>query len=177
MEAAGLALLGGNEAPAKELTNLAESGQLAPELLSRLGWWYLRAARPAEAAAVLETAQKVRPGDADVQNALAWTRFEEGKPPIETSGFDQPAREALEMWQQGRRKDALSHWTKVAQVTPQWTNAAWRRGLYPPRVNATAEQLDAEIQRQAELRREAVKPRRRLPSPAPASPPRPTAGR
>ena len=177
VEAAGLALLGGNEAPAKELTNLAESGQLAPELLSRLGWWYLRAARPAEAAAVLETAQKVRPGDADVQNALAWTRFEEGKPPIETSGFDQPAREALELWQQGRRKDALSAWTKVAQGTPQWTNAAWRRGLYPPRVNATAEQLDAEIQRQAELRREAVKPRRRLPSPAPASPPRPTAGR
>jgi tetratricopeptide (TPR) repeat protein len=177
VETAGLALLAGNEAPAREVAKLAETGQVAPELLSRLGWWYLRAARPADAAAILQTAQQVRPGDSGVQNALAWTQFEEGTPPVETSGFDQPAREALELWQQGRRKDALAHWTKVAETTPQWTNAAWRRALYPPRVNATAEQLDAEVQRQAELRRETVKPPRRSPSPAPASPPRPTAGR
>jgi hypothetical protein len=177
VEAAGLALLAGNEVPAREVATLAENGEVVPELLSRLGLWYLRAARPADAAAVLQAAQKVRPGDSGVQNALAWTQFEEGKPPVETSGFDQPAREALELWQQGRRKDALSHWTKVAETTPQWTNAAWRRALYPPRVNAIAEQLDAEVQRQAELRRQSVKPPRRSPSPAPASPPRPTAGR
>jgi len=177
VEAAGLALLARNELPAREVATLGENGQVVPELLSRLGWWYLRTARTADAAAVLQAAQKVRPGDADVQNALAWTHFEAGGPAIETSGFDQPAREALELWQQGRRKDALAHWTKVAETTPQWTNAAWRRALYPPRVNATAEQLDAEVQRQAELRREAVKPPRRSPLPAPASPPRPTAGR
>ena len=177
VEVAGLSLLAGNDAPAREVAKLVENSEVAPELLARLGWWYLRAARPADAAAVLQVAQKVRPGDSDVQNAMEWTHFAEGKPAIETSGADAPVREVLEMWQQGRRKEAVSGWTKITQADPQWTNAVWRRALYPARVDATAAQLDAEVQRQAALRRESVKPPHRSPSPVPASPPRRTVAR
>ncbi len=175
VEFAGLDLLSGKDADARAVMKDVESGEVAPELLTRLAWWYLRAARPADAEAVLKKTQGLRPGDSEVQNALEWTHFEEGRPVAETSGAYANVRAALEAWRTGRRKDALAQWPAIARANPQWANPAWRQAFYPSRVNATAQEIEGEIQRQAELRR--VTPRRRSPSPAPASRQHPAAGR
>jgi len=153
VETAGLALLSGNDAPAREVRQLVDRGSLAPEFLARLGWWYLRAHRPADAGAVLEKARSLRPGDAEVQNALAWTMLEEGKAPsaVPASTPDAQVRDALLAWQSGRKADALRQWSAAAQSRPQWLNPAWRAALYPPRVNALAQQLDAERAKRVRL--------------------------
>ncbi|HEX3582913.1 MAG TPA: M48 family metallopeptidase, partial [Thermoanaerobaculia bacterium] len=150
VETAGLDLLSGNDAAARAIMKSVESGDIAPELVSRIGWWYLRAHRPADAEAVLNQAEHVRPGDSAVQNALGWTHFEEGKADAETSGAGAVVRAALEAWNHGKRKDALAQWAAITNETPQWANPAWRQAFYPPRANATAQQIEAEVQRLAE---------------------------
>ncbi|HEX7191879.1 MAG TPA: M48 family metalloprotease, partial [Thermoanaerobaculia bacterium] len=96
IEVAGLALLAGNDAPARAILSPLE---IAPELLARLGIWYLRAGRPADAATVLEKARGYRPGDRDVANSLGWTLFEENKPKNDDIGGSEDAvRHALEQW-------------------------------------------------------------------------------
>jgi predicted Zn-dependent protease len=147
VETAGLELLAGVDAQERAVMKAVDSGEVAPELLARLGWWYLRAARPADADAVLKKAQQSRPGDSDVQNALEWTHFEEGRPTSETSGPDANVRTTLDAWQNGRRKEALGQWRDITSASPEWANAAWRQALYPPRVNATAQQIEAEMAR------------------------------
>ncbi|HKS21150.1 MAG TPA: M48 family metalloprotease [Thermoanaerobaculia bacterium] len=143
VEIAGLALLSGNDAKGREVVQGVEKGAIAPELLARLGWWYLRAHRVADAEAVLVKARSLRPGDDEIQNALAWTALEEGKAP--PPGDD--VRDALAAWQRGRKAEALERW---AQAKPQWRNALWRAALYPPRVDALAQQVEAERVRVAE---------------------------
>jgi Peptidase family M48/Tetratricopeptide repeat len=145
VEIAGLALLVGNDAKARDVVQAVEKGTIAPELLARLGWWYLRAHRAADAEAVLVKARSLRPGDADIQSALAWTTLERGQTPTAAPADD--ARDALAAWQLGRKADALQHWS---QTKPQWRNAAWRAALYPPRVDALAQQVETERVRIAE---------------------------
>jgi len=151
VDGAGLALLAGNDTKAREVTRAVDAGSVAPELLARLGWWYLRAGRTAESEAVLRKAQTLRPGDPDVLNNLAWTCFEEGKasPPGTSSARDPilengaDARAVLEAWQQGRKSDALRQWATLTHGAPQWANPAWRQAIYPARTNAIAEQIEA----------------------------------
>ncbi len=166
VETAGLALFSGNDVEAQAVLKGVEGGEIAPELLARLGWWYLRAGRTADAETVLKKVESSRPGDSDVQNALAWTVFEEGRAPLEPSGADTNIRAALQAWRAGRRKGAVVQWRAITSETPQWSNSEWRRAFYPAHVNATALEIEA-----------ALTPPRRSPSPARASLPRPTSGR
>jgi tetratricopeptide (TPR) repeat protein len=159
IEAAGLDLLAGSDVEARNVTKDVEEGKVAPELLARLAWWYLRAGRPADAEAVVMRVQNSRPGDSDAQNALEWTHFEEGRPASETSGADANVRAALEAWRVGHRKDALVQWPAITSANPQWANPAWRQALYPPRVNATAHEIEAELQRIKAPARPAVRAR------------------
>jgi hypothetical protein len=168
VEIAGLALLSGNDSSAHDVVQLVDHGSIAPELLGRLGWWYLRAHRAAEAEGVLRKAMSVRPGNAEVKNALAWTEFEETKAvaPSAASEYSESdpllanspdVRDALVAWQEGRKGDALRNWNYVAQSKPQWLNPMWRVALYPPRINATALQLEGERRRADDARRAAFK--------------------
>jgi predicted Zn-dependent protease len=147
IEAAGLELLSGSDVQAKAVMKAVDSGEIAPELLARLGWWYLRAARTADADAVLTKARLSRPGNDDVLNALAWTSLDLGKPAFLSSGWDSKVCVTLDEWQRGRKKDALAEWPDIVRTNPQWANPAWRQALYPPRVNADAQQIEAEIVR------------------------------
>jgi predicted Zn-dependent protease len=175
IDVAGLALLAGNDDKAREVMQAVDAGSVAPELLARLGWWYFSAGRAAESESVLRKAQTLRPGDADIQNNLAWACFEEGKvPPSGSSYAHEPilqngadARAVLETWQHGRKADALRQWATVTHQEPQWANPAWRRAIYPPHTNATVDQIEGST----------ATPRRLSLSPARASLPRPTAGR
>jgi predicted Zn-dependent protease len=159
VEIAGLALLAGNDAKARDVVQSVEKETIAPELLARLGWWYLRARRPADAEAVLAKAHALRPGDSDILGALAWTTFEEGKALPPGSPADD-VRDALMTWQRGRKADALQQWSAAVEAKPQWRNAAWRAALYPPRAGALAQQVDAERVRVADAAAARFKRRR-----------------
>ena len=163
VERAGLALMGGSNAEALDVVQRVNDGSIAPELLARLGWWSLQAHRPDTAAAVLDAARKLRPGDSDVQNALAWLSLEMGKPagaiaatesqsadPLRQNGRD--VRETLAAWQQGRASDAIRDWTQAVRNKPQWLNPAWRAAIYPPRIAAPAAAIEAERQRRAAMK-------------------------
>jgi predicted Zn-dependent protease len=159
VEHAGLLLLSGNDAQAREVVQLVDRDTIAPELLARLGWWYLHAGRAADAEAVLRKARSLRPGEASIQNALAWTLLEEGKHlgdeplPADTSAIDPlfdnapDVRDALAAWQQRRTSDALAGWSSIARTHPQWLNPAWREALYPRATNTIAQDVEAEQQR------------------------------
>lgn len=167
-EIAGLSILAKDDAAALKIRDDVREGTTAPEVLGRLGWWYFRANRLADADAFLSEAQKARPGDPDIQNARAWVALERGANVItpgsavaETALQNMPdVREALAEWQGDRRKDALRDWDAVAHTRPQWLNAEWRAALYPARINAIAQQMEAErLQRAAVI----TAPSRRLP--------------
>jgi predicted Zn-dependent protease len=165
VELAGLAVLAGNDTPAQAILQGVASGETAPELLSRLGVWYLRAGRPADAATVLDKARRFRPGDAGIRNTSGWTFFAEGKETDNDTGSETSVRHALEAWPRCR-SCAVNEWTTITHANPRWSNPAWRQALYPARANATAQQIEAEITL-----------RRRSPSPVQASRLRRTAGR
>lgn len=154
VERAGLGILAGNDTDARDVVQRVKNGAVAPELLARLGWWYLQANRAADAESALKVAQSLRPGDGDVRNALAWLALERNKPAeaiVESSNQSGDAvrqngndvRVALAQWQQGRRADAMHNWANVVATRPQWRNAAWRNALYPPHIAETAAALSA----------------------------------
>lgn len=167
LESAGLALMAGNDVPARQVVQQVDAGAMAPEYLARLGWWYFRARRFGDADALLHKGQALRPGDSGIRNALAWNAFELGQrndaSPESDYGGDPlldnetSVRNALAAWQSGRKADALRDWSSIMQNKPQWHNPAWREALYPPRVNATIQQIEAEQQRIASA---AHKPRK-----------------
>lgn len=178
VEAAGLALMAGDDAAARALREQVDAGTIAPEFLGRLGWWYFRARRIADAAAVLNRAQSLRPGDAEIQNTVGWLALEQGSPVAALAATadtvasesrlhnTRDVRNALAEWQQRRSAEAIRHWTDVTRDKPQWRDPVWRSALYPPRINAIAQQLEAERQRRAAMPARADSMRRRPASPA-----------
>src|ERR1019366_1470125 len=90
VEFAGLALMAGDARPATELVSQEKGirvSAIPPEIMARLGWWYYRAGYYSEAEALLRHLAQERPGDASIQNNLAWTELELGQTPTAIQGF------------------------------------------------------------------------------------------
>ncbi|MBV8205570.1 MAG: M48 family metalloprotease [Acidobacteria bacterium] len=155
-ELAGLAVMGRRDAPALILQREAERGAISPEVLGRLGWWYFRAHRVEDAAALLQSALRLRPGDDELQANLAWVRLEAGDYSLQ--GFpaagayrgveDTPEWAlAISHWAQNKPDEALATWSTITSLSPQWLNREWRGAIYPPHINALVDQMQAEQQR------------------------------
>src|SRR5207237_10803766 len=94
-EIAGLALVSGSDSAARNIVHLVDQGSIAPELLARLGWWYLRGGRTADAEKVLRKGISMRPGNGELQNALGWTSFEKGDAVAPFASYDGSAFDPL----------------------------------------------------------------------------------
>lgn len=159
-EVAGLALMGGTDGPARELQQATEKGEIAPELLARLGWWYFRARRMDEASAVLQKVLALRPSDPEALNNLAWVDLEQGKEEGSFTeatygvvGNDATVGAAIAKWEQRQVDAALRSWPAVRSKDPQWLNQTWRTAIYPPRVAEAVQEIEVEQQRRELARR------------------------
>lgn len=166
-EVAGLGLMAGKDDPAHGLQQEVERGAIAPEALGRLGWWYFRAHRLAEADAVLQKALSLRPDDAEIQNNLAWVRLEQGKDAFGLVGGglepypgveNKPAiGVVIAQWQQKKSNEALKDWPNISREEPQWLNSEWRKAIYPQHIADAVGQMEAEQQRRELARRAALR--------------------
>ena len=81
VEAAGLMVMTGNDAPAQAIISEARQrgrmNRISPESLARLGWWYYRAGNSAMSGALTRQALMARPGNAAVRTAAAWVELEQ----------------------------------------------------------------------------------------------------
>lgn len=163
IEQAGLSLRSGSDDRAQAVQRVIAQGSIAPELLARLGWWYFRAGRIAEARTVLQKASRLRPEDAEIQRNLTWVNLEEGKdagPSEEPSApagdpllaTSRAAVNAINEWQQKRTDQALSHWQAVRNQQPQWRLVAWRDAIYPPHITQSIAAMETELQRREAAR-------------------------
>jgi predicted Zn-dependent protease len=178
IEATGLRLLAGDEAPARTLRAQAEGPNpqgFAPEFLGRLSWWYYRAGKSPQAAAILRRALTVRPGEAELLIDFAWAELENGALSDAQSRFaavntdailvsplgNSPVMgRAIARWRMNQQDAALRDFDSVVARFPQWTDPAWVRALYPASVAQTAAALAAEHDRRAALAKSRTIPSR-----------------
>ena len=171
IEYAGLSLMEGELAPASELAGSAAGvrmSRISPELMGRLGWWYYRAAKYAEAEALLRQLMRARPGDQLLRNDLAWVELERNDFGAATQGFTEAEgfREsgfaqwntprmglAVALWRSHRVEDALKNYVLAATAEPRWTNPVLVRAFYSPQVAQTVAEMQAEQRKRLEARR------------------------
>ena len=171
IEYAGLSLMAGDLIPASELAASAKGvgpSRIPPELMGRLGWWYYRAAKYAEAEALLRQQAQDRPGNELLQDDLAWVELEreESSDAIQRftwagsfrgSGFAQwntpQMGLAVALWRSHRVEDALKNYVSAANAEPRWTNPVLVRAFYSPQVAQTIAELQAEQTKRLEARK------------------------
>lgn len=151
VESAGLSLLAGNGSQAETVIAQATSAQpgIAPEQLGRLSWWYRKANRGKRALEFLRRAVEIRPGNAELQTALAWAEWEANQP---EQGLERFARtpsgqeageqlgdtpqmgRALAEWLLGQSDAALENFAAASEGFPTWLNLAWVRAVFSART-------------------------------------------
>jgi hypothetical protein len=157
-ELAGLSLLAGADARSQSVQQAVAQGTVAPELLTRLGWWAFRAHRLKDARTILEKASAIRPADDEIRNDLAWVDLEEGKDaqakfekvassPDSILKNSTDAGAAINAWQLKKTDPALTEWQAVRLRNPQWRSASWRTAIYPPHIAQVAGEMEAELDR------------------------------
>jgi predicted Zn-dependent protease len=165
---AGLALLAGDPAPAKNAVAVVRRGaseDWAPDWFARLAWWYYLAGDSSTSLELLENAVQQRPGDSRYATEQGWVQIENRRladamqslnTTYETSN-DRPDRvmaRAVALWQAKEQEDALRDFATAAARQPEWDNARWVKALYSPLVAESVEQIRAEQKRrQARARR------------------------
>jgi predicted Zn-dependent protease len=166
VEAAGLMVMAGNDAPAQAIISEArQRGRytISPESLARLGWWYYRAGNSAMSGALTRQALMARPGNAAVRTAAAWVELEQDQFDLAARHFTAGLRDtswnspimgrALAHWRAHQLEDALDDFESVTKNAPEWRNPRWVGALFPPSVGRDVAALDAEWQRRQTARR------------------------
>ena len=178
IEYAGLALMAGDSALARDFVDEPRGirgSWIPPELMGRLGWWYYRAGKYSEAEALLRHLTQARPGDANLQNNLAWVE-------LENNEFDAAIREfgsaagrqepgfaqwntpqmglAIALWESHRVEDALKNYEAARKAEPRWTNQLLVRAFYSPLVAQSVAELQTEQTKrdEAQKRKDSAKP-------------------
>ncbi len=164
-ELAGLSLLTGADARSQSVQQAVAQGTVAPEFLTRLGWWAFRAHRLKDARTILEKASAIRPADDEIRNDLAWVDLEEGRDaqakfekvassPDSILKNSTDAGAAINAWQMKKTDPALTEWQAVRLRNPQWRSASWRTAIYPPHIAQVAGEMEAELDRREMARRQ-----------------------
>ena len=172
IERAGLKLMAGDDSEARAITSEAsqpESTAIAPESLSRLGWWYYRAGKYRTSVDVLSVLVRQRSGDLEAHNDLAWDELELGGFEIAQQRFaaaepgsasplaNLPAMgRALAHWKIEPTGKDLDAFDLVTKNNPQWLNPKWVQSIYSPLVVRSVAEMQA-----ASARREAERKNRR----------------
>jgi predicted Zn-dependent protease len=178
IEFAGLALMAGNPAPATELVSDEKGIRVSapPEIMDRLGWWYYRAGYYSQAEALLRHLAQERPGDASIQNNLAWIQLELGPNPAAIQGFTGVAARrfiqtlgrqeynstqwntpqmglAIALWRSHRADEAMKNFEWATNAEPRWTIPLQVQTFYSPHVAQSVAEMQAEQARRLEAKK------------------------
>ncbi len=146
------------------------------ELLNRLGWWYYRAGKYAEAEAFLKHLAQGRPGDGAIQNNLAWVELEQdlnaaalgrftgvvtgeihkmgGRAENSSGQWNTPQMgQAIALWRSGKADDALKNYELGSDAEPRWAVLKQVETFYSPGVAQSVAQMQAEHARRLELKK------------------------
>lgn len=162
IEYVGLALMAGDSSPAQQLAAANQRMQgdwISPELLTRLGWWYYRAGKYAEAETLLRSLARQRPGDLGLQNDLAWVELEQNE-------FDAAIQQfrraewwrmlgygqwntpqmglALALWRSRQADEALKDYQSATNIEPRWKDNRLVQAFYSPRVTQAITEMQTE---------------------------------
>jgi predicted Zn-dependent protease len=167
-EQAGLKLITGDTARARELAQLYESSdaQAAPVLLGRLGWWYYRFGDTATAADLIGKAVEQRPQTAWLSAKLGWVLIAQKKYDSAQRRFEGIPRPedsrtnaeidmgmAVAAWDQGQPDLAVSHYSWAVPHRAAWLNPKWVAALYGPQASAVIESIHELSERQKKAQR------------------------
>jgi len=158
---AGLALLAGDPAPAKELQakiSVTTESSGDPNALAQLGWWYYLAGDYETADNLVGSAAQLRVGNARFLTELGWIDIERRRLADSLQelgsiygGPDVPSNftmaEAVAFWQGGQSDQALTRFETANESGPEWKNPRWVKALYGPSVEPSLEQMQQEQER------------------------------
>ncbi|HXZ19718.1 MAG TPA: M48 family metalloprotease, partial [Candidatus Acidoferrales bacterium] len=177
-EIAGLKLFSGDEKEARNYAGYILGGRwgdIPVTGLDRIGWWYYRAGRAAEAVQLLSRVVGVTPNQDDVILELGWAQLEAGSFQLAQASFrrtrnayvegrpraDDPVMGvALGEWRAPDREEALREFGVAVSQHPEWLNAAWTRAVYPPNTVRLVQEVSNERARREAAQKALAQQRR-----------------
>ncbi len=159
--ASGLALLAGDQAPARNAVTSARenlTGDLGPGWLADLAWWYYLAGDHGTALDLINDAVQERPDEQRYKIRQAWIQIENRRLAdalntllsvnmYEPATGDSAMTRAVASWQAKEHDQAIGLFKTAVQFHPEWTNAHWVKPLYSPSVLRSIDEMQAEIER------------------------------
>ena len=167
---AGLALLAGDSAPAREVAQSATwdlTQDWEPGALLDLGWWEYLAGDYSSALYRGGNAVQQRPGNAVYTTRQGWVQIEQhtladalqslerGYEPGETP--ERQMARAVALWQARRQDEAMISFESAARQQPEWENKHWVKAVYSPGVADTIQQMKAERERRKQIEAKAIR--------------------
>lgn len=154
---AGLSLLNGNPAPAKQQRELVDraartnTSAWAPQMLAELAWWYYLSGNYASARDLIHDAVELRPSEEHFAILAAWIDIQlrqlaEANQSLAYTGRD-PENEmarAVLFWQEDYADQAIAKFDAAVRSKPEWQTPEWVRAQYSPLVAESIEQMQKE---------------------------------
>jgi beta-barrel assembly-enhancing protease len=177
IEYAGLSLMAGDQALAQDLVDLpvgVRGSLISPELMGRLGWWFYRAGKYADAEALLQRLARERPGDLSLRNDLSWVELEQNELDAASQGFNYAVSgaaleaaqwnlpqmgQAIVLWRKHDADKAMKNYEAAIIAEPRWTNPILVKAYYSPGVAETVAEMNSENAKRVEaLKRQGRNP-------------------
>ncbi len=177
VEFAGLSLMVGDQSLARDLIDLpvgVRGSLISPELMGRLGWWFYRAGKYADAEALLQRLVRERPGDLGLEIDLAWVDIEQGEFDAALKGFNYSVSaaalsaaqwnstamgQAIILWRKHDAEKAMKNYEVAIVAEPRWTNPILVKAFYSPGVAESVEEMNSEHAKRVEaLKRQGRNP-------------------
>lgn len=159
VSSAGLSLLQGNSAPAKQQSESARraaqtnTSAWAPETLAELAWWYYLSGDYASARDLIHDAVEVRPGEEHFAVIKAWIdiQLRQLAEANQSLGYtrndpDKEMARAVLFWQERYADQALAQFDAAVRSEPEWQTPEWVRAQYSAVVVESVEQMQKESQ-------------------------------
>jgi predicted Zn-dependent protease len=154
---AGLSLLSGNFAPAKQQAELARrsaqnnASAWAPQALADLAWWYYLSGDYASARDLIHEAIELRPGEEHFAIIAAWIEIQlrqlaDANQRLSYIGNypEKDMARAVLLWQESYPDRAIAEFNAAVRTEPEWRTPEWVRALYSPRVVESVEEMQKE---------------------------------
>ena len=154
---AGLSLLSGNPAPAKQQAELVHrAAQVntsiwAPQALAELAWWYYLSGDYASARDLIHDAVELRPSEEHFAILTAWIEIQlrQLAEANQSLGYvsNDPEKEmarAVLFWQESYTDRAIVRFDAAVRSQPEWQTPEWVRAQYSPLVAESIEQMQKE---------------------------------